>query len=179
MGAELWWILCENFQIFFIMAMGFANTNFTFTVNRPTLKPLFSKVQTTEDQIYDFSLIAFREKKSQITMCRSSANRKNFEKENKLVRLRWVDYITGEFHWNIPISCWDRFTSTDIPQICTTLHVEICYYYTVNLVDLENPYMYLLQESWWYLIYKLSYSRFCVEMKQLVAISEIWSTPFY
>ena len=36
------------------------------------------------------------------------------KKENKLVNLRYIGYIRVKFHKNIPSSCWDRFTSSDI-----------------------------------------------------------------
>jgi len=36
-------------------------------------------------------------------------------KENKLVYLRCLGYITAKFHQNIPSGCWDRFASSDTP----------------------------------------------------------------
>jgi len=39
--------------------------------------------------------------------------------ENKLVNLRYVRYISAKFHKNIPSSCWDQFTSSEIdPNSC-------------------------------------------------------------
>ena len=49
--------------------------------------------------------------------CRSSENWRILKKENKVVNLRYLGYITAKFHKNIPNSCWDRFASSDIPRI--------------------------------------------------------------
>jgi len=49
------------------------------------------------------------------------------EKETKLVNLRYIGYITANLHNNIPSSCWDRFTSTEIhPNLCSDKFADFC-----------------------------------------------------
>ena len=46
---------------------------------------------------------------------RSSTIRKHFEKENKLVNLRYLGYTTAKLQKNISSSCWDPFASFNVP----------------------------------------------------------------
>jgi len=49
------------------------------------------------------------------------------KKENKLVNLRYIGYITANLHKNIPSSCWDRFTSLQIdPNLCSDKFADFC-----------------------------------------------------
>jgi len=49
------------------------------------------------------------------------------KKENKLFNLRYIGYITANLRWNIPSSCWDRFTSTEIdPNLSSDKFADLC-----------------------------------------------------
>jgi len=49
------------------------------------------------------------------------------KKENKLVNLRYIGYITANLDKNTPSSCWDRFTSLQIdPNLCSDKFADFC-----------------------------------------------------
>ena len=68
------------------------------------------------------------------SICRSSVIKKNFKKQHKLVNVRYLGHIIAKLQKNIRSSCWDPFTSCNVP---TNSHCQR-YSTLLNLIVLRR-----------------------------------------
>jgi len=166
MWAELLWFLCGNFHIFITMATGVGLTQISLTqLNRQTSKtPIWRKnlddISYTSWVIADF-LIKFTNfcyhgnkggSSENLNDSVWSANPQNPQFGAQfwdLLNASWVIVIFVRKFQNFPYHGNRGWSDT-------------IFTYTVKSADPKTPY--LVQESWWYLLYKLSNGQFCVQM---------------
>jgi len=74
------------------------------------------------DRICDLCTDRDYRKKSQIRSVAVQRLGRISKKENKLVNVRYLGYIIAKLQKNIPSSCWDPFTSCNVP---TNPHCQI------------------------------------------------------
>jgi len=74
------------------------------------------------DRICDLCTDRYYRKKAQIRSVAVQRLGTISKKENKLVNVRYLGYIIAKLQKNIPSSCWDPFTSCNVP---TNSHCQI------------------------------------------------------
>ena len=153
MEAELWWILCENFQILLPWQQGLSDTNFTYTVKSADLEnPLYGQ-ESWWYLLHKLSNGRFSLKFSNFC-CHGNKGGSN---KIWMTQFDWptpkppvrcknlgpilnASWVMVNFVWKLPNFCCHGNRGRRRTQIL--------------LIQLNRPTPktpYLVQESWWYL----------------------------
>ena len=166
MRAELLWFFCGNFHIFVTMATGVGLTQISFTqLNRQFPKtPIWRK--SLDDILYTSWVIADFQMKF-IDFCYHGNQGGSSENLNDSIGLADPEYPhTGAKFWEL-----SEMRAELLWFLCGNFHIFVTMATGVDLTQISltqlnrqfrNPY--LAQESWRYLIQRLSYSRLSDEI---------------